>query len=56
LVKQLYRYSVKRKETDGDAASIDTLATAFAGTAQNMPTLLVGLTKTQAFTNRWNQQ
>ncbi|HXK19204.1 MAG TPA: DUF1592 domain-containing protein [Polyangiaceae bacterium] len=56
LVKQLYRYSVKRKETDADAASIDTLATAFAGTAQNMPALLVGLTKTQAFTNRWNQQ
>jgi len=56
LVKQLYRYTVKRHETDGDAAAINTLAGAFAGTAQNMPGLLVGLTKSDAFLNRWNQQ
>ncbi|HXK20633.1 MAG TPA: DUF1592 domain-containing protein [Polyangiaceae bacterium] len=56
LVKQLYRYTVKRHETDGDAATINTLAGAFAGTAQNMPGLLVGLTKSDAFLNRWNQQ
>jgi Protein of unknown function (DUF1592)/Protein of unknown function (DUF1588)/Protein of unknown function (DUF1595)/Protein of unknown function (DUF1587)/Protein of unknown function (DUF1585) len=56
LVKQLYRYTVKRKETDGDTVSIDALAGAFVGTAQNMPELLVGLTKTSAFTSRWNQQ
>jgi len=56
LVKQLYRYTAKRKETAADQASIDTLATAFAGTAQNIPGLLVGLTKSEAFTSRWNQQ
>jgi hypothetical protein len=56
LVKQLYRYTVKRHETDGDAVTINTLAGAFAGTAQNMPGLLVGLTKSDAFLNRWNQQ
>jgi Protein of unknown function (DUF1588)/Protein of unknown function (DUF1585) len=56
LVKQIYRYTVKRHETDGDAASIDTLAGAFASTAQSMPELLVGLTKADAFMNRWNQQ
>lgn len=55
LVRQLYRYTVKRHETAGDTASIDTLAAAFAGTAQTMPELLVGLTKSEAFTNRWNQ-
>jgi hypothetical protein len=56
LVRQLYRYTVKRRETDGDSASIGTLAAAFAGTAQTMPELLVALTKTDAFMNRWNQQ
>lgn len=56
LVTQLYRYTVKRKETNGDAASIGTLAGAFASTAQSMPELLVGLAKSEAFTNRWNQE
>jgi len=56
LVRQLYRYTVKRHETDGDSASIDTLAATFASTAQSLPDLLVGLTKSSAFLNRWNQQ
>jgi hypothetical protein len=56
LVTQLYRYSVKRHETSGDNASIDTLAGAYASTAQSMPELLVGLTKSEAFLNRWNQE
>jgi len=55
LVKQLYRYSMKRKETNGDTATINTLAAAFTGTAQNMPELLSAITKSEAFTNRWNQ-
>jgi hypothetical protein len=55
LVKQLYRYTLKRQETDADVATIDTLASAFAGTAQTLPELLVGLTKTEAFSHRWNQ-
>jgi hypothetical protein len=56
LVKQLYRYSVKRHETSADDVTINTLAGAFAGTAQTMPELLVGLAKSQAFLNRWNQE
>lgn len=56
LVRQLYRYGMKRHETNGDSATIDTLAKAFVGTAQTMPELLVGLAKSEAFTNRWNQQ
>jgi hypothetical protein len=56
LVTQLYRYTVKRHETSGDTASIDTLAGAFASTAQSMPDLLVGLTASDAFKNRWNQE
>ncbi|HVY25948.1 MAG TPA: DUF1592 domain-containing protein [Polyangiaceae bacterium] len=55
LVKQLYRYSMKRKETSGDTATINTLAAAFTGTAQNMPELLSAIAKSEAFTNRWNQ-
>jgi hypothetical protein len=55
-VKQIYRYTVKRHETSGDDATINTLAGAFAGTAQTMPELLVGLAKSQAFLNRWNQE
>ena len=56
LVRQLYRYTVKRHETPGDDAAIGTLAGAFAGTAQRMPELLIGMTRAEAFTNRWNQQ
>jgi hypothetical protein len=56
LVKQLYRYTMKRHETSGDEASIATLAGAFAGAAQNLPELLVGIAKSEAFTNRWNQE
>jgi hypothetical protein len=56
LVTQLYRYTTKRRETSRDTASIDTLAGAFASTAQSMPELLVGLTKSDAFVNRWNQE
>lgn len=56
LVKQMYRYTVKRHETSADDATINTLAGAFAGTAQTMPELLVGLAKSQAFSNRWNQE
>jgi hypothetical protein len=46
---------MKRKETNGDTATINTLAAAFTGTAQNMPELLSAITKSEAFTNRWNQ-
>lgn len=56
LVKNLYRYSVKRHETTGDEASIDTLAGVYASTAQSLPDLLVGLSKSEAFLNRWNQE
>jgi hypothetical protein len=56
LVKQLYRYSVKRHETSGDEASIAALAEVFSATAQNLPELLVGLAGSQAFLNRWNQE
>ena len=56
LVTQLYRYTTKRHETSADTASIDTLAGAFASTAQSMPELLVGLTTSEAFLNRWNQE
>lgn len=56
LVTQLYRYTVKRHETSGDTASIDTLAGAYASTAQSMPDLLAGLATSAAFTNRWNQE
>jgi hypothetical protein len=56
LVRQLYRYTVKRRETSGDEASIDTLAGVFAGAAQNLPELLVGIAKSEAFMNRWNQE
>jgi len=56
LVTQLYRYTVKRPETSGDTASIDTLAGAYASTAQSMPDLLAGLATSAAFTNRWNQE
>jgi hypothetical protein len=55
-VTQLYRYTVKRHETSGDTASIDTLAGAYASTAQSMPDLLAGLATSAAFTNRWNQE
>lgn len=56
LVSQLYRYTVKRHETSGDTASIDTLAGVYASAAQSMPDLLAGLTKSEAFLNRWNQE
>jgi hypothetical protein len=55
LVKQLYRYTMKRKETNGDTATINTLAGAFTGTAQSMPALLAAITQSEAFKNRWNQ-
>lgn len=56
LVKQLYRYTTKRHETSGDEASIHTLAELYATTAQSMPELLGGLTQSEAFLNRWNQE
>jgi hypothetical protein len=56
LVKQLYRYTVKRVETSADEATINTLAGAFTTTAQNLPDLLLGLTQSEAFLNRWNQE
>lgn len=56
LVKQLYRYTVKRVETSADEATINTLAGAFTSTAQNLPDLLLGLTQSEAFLNRWNQE
>jgi hypothetical protein len=56
LVKQLYRYTTKRHETSGDETAITALAEVYATTAQNMPELLTGLTQSQAFLNRWNQE
>jgi hypothetical protein len=56
LVKQLYRYAAKRHETSGDEASIHALADVYAATAQSMPQLLSGLTQSEAFLNRWNQE
>ena len=47
---------MKRHETAGDEASIDTLAGVYASTAQSLPELLVGLSKSEAFLNRWNQE
>jgi hypothetical protein len=56
LVKQLYRFTLKRVETSADEATINTLAGAFTSTAQNLPELLLGLTQSEAFLNRWNQE
>ena len=56
MVKQLYRYALKRIENDADTDTINKLSSDYSGASQNLSTLISGLTQTQGFTNRLNQQ
>jgi len=56
LVTKLYRYTNKRLDGAADKPIITALAGSFASTAQNIPQLLTGLTQTEAFLNRLNEQ
>ena len=49
---QWLRFAFKRKETDGDAASIDAIADAFAKSDNNIRDLLVGVAASRSFRYR----
>ncbi|HWZ91115.1 MAG TPA: DUF1588 domain-containing protein [Polyangiaceae bacterium] len=56
LVTQLYRYALKRVESDADQQTISDLSTSYTGASQSMSKLIGGLTQTQGFLNRLNEQ
>lgn len=50
--KQWFRYLLRRKEGPGDALSLRRAAEAFQGSSHVLADLIVGLTRTRAFTHR----
>lgn len=56
MVTQLYRYALKRIENDADGSTIGKLASDYTAGSQNLSTLISGLTQTQGFMNRLNEQ
>ncbi len=56
MVKQLYRYALKRIENDADTNTLGKLATDYSGASQDLSTLISELTQTQGFMNRLNEQ
>jgi hypothetical protein len=56
MVKELYRYTVKRKEASGDMQSLATLTDTFNQSGRSVKALLTGLTQSEAFLNRLNVQ
>jgi hypothetical protein len=56
LVTQLYRYTTRRLETEADRPVLSALTAAFSDGGQNLTGLLQGLTNTEAFLERRNEQ
>jgi hypothetical protein len=56
LVKQLYRYALKRVENDADTNTLSGLDTSYTAASQNLSTLISGLAQTPGFLNRLNVQ
>jgi hypothetical protein len=56
MVTQLYRYALRRIETDADQSTINQLAGSYTTASQNMTNLVGGLAQTPGFLNRRNGQ
>jgi hypothetical protein len=56
MVTQLYRYALRRMETDADQSTINRLSGSYTAAAQNMTNLIGGLAQTPGFLNRRNGQ
>ncbi len=56
MVNQLYRYALKRIETDADQQTLAGLASTYTGADQNLSKLIAGLAQTPGFLNRLNVQ
>ena len=56
LVKQLYRYALRRVENDADTSTLNSLTTSYTGASQNLSKLISGLAQTPGFLNRLNVQ
>lgn len=52
LVRQWLRYLLRRRDQPGDAASLRAASLAFSGARFELRALLIGLTRTRAFTHR----
>jgi len=56
MVKQLYRYALRRIENSADTNTLNGLATSYTTADQNLSTLISNLAQTPAFLNRLNVQ
>jgi hypothetical protein len=52
MARQFLRYALRRKEAEGDEASVTSARAAFTKQSNNLRELMVALTRTRAFTHR----